>query len=75
MSSFEEDAKDFLMKVVKTMSAALIWLIINTTIGIYNGWMFFTTSPTAGNYIFYVWMTGSLVVMLIYFRRVWRSEF
>lgn len=71
MSTMEDDARDFLKKVVKTMSAALLWLLINVTVGIYNGWMFFENRPTIGNYIFYVWMVCSLIVMLIYFKRIW----
>ena len=71
MSSMEDDARDFLKKVMKTLSAGLLWLLINMTVGIYNGWMFFQSSPTIGNYIFYVWMLASLIVMLLYFKRVW----
>ena len=72
MSSIEEDAKDFLKKVMKTLSTGLLWLLINMTVGIYFGWMFFLTTPTIGNYIFYVWMIASLVGMLLYFRKIWK---
>jgi hypothetical protein len=71
MSRMENDAKDFLLRIVRTIIAALLWLIVNVFIGIYMGWMFFYESPTTGNYIFYCWMLISLVVLLFYFRKLW----
>jgi hypothetical protein len=71
----ENDARDFLLRVVKTLIAALLWMVVNVFVGIYMGWMFFFTIPTTGNYIFYAWMLGSLVLMLYYFRSVWRRPF
>ena len=71
MSSMENDARDFLLRIVKTLTAALVWLFLNVLIGIYMGWMFFYKAPTPGNYIFYAWMLASLVGLLVYFKRVW----
>jgi hypothetical protein len=69
----EEDASRLLRKVIKTMSAAILWLLFNMTIGIYFGWMFFYTTPSLGNYIFYVFMAGTLVWMVVYLKRLWRD--
>jgi len=74
MSSMEEDASRFLKKIVKTLSAALLWMIVNTVMGIYFGWMFFADSPGPGNYIFYAWMLISLGALLYYFNRIWKEE-
>lgn len=71
MSMMENDAKDFLLRVVRTLTSALLWLIVNVFIGIYMGWMFFYSKPTAGNYIFYIWMLGSLIALVFYFRKLW----
>ncbi|HUR10568.1 MAG TPA: hypothetical protein VM012_04330 [Flavitalea sp.] len=74
MGVMEDDAKDFLIKVVKTLILAILWLLINTTIGIYMGWMFFQRTPTTGNYIFYIWVVGTLIALLFYFRGIWKDN-
>ncbi len=74
MSSMEDDAAEFLRKIVKTLSAALVWLLFVMIMGIYNGWFFFHRSPTLGNYIFYSIAVLSLVALLWYFYRVWRQR-
>jgi hypothetical protein len=71
----EEDASRLLRKVVKTMSAAIVWLLINMTFGIYFGWMFYYKNPTIGNYIFYAFMGISLVLFILYIRKVWKEYF
>ncbi len=70
----EDDAKKFLMRVGKTLSAAFLWLLINVFIGIYMGWMFFYDKPTTGNYVFYSWMLITIVALLFYFRKVWGRD-
>jgi hypothetical protein len=73
MSSMEEDAARFLKKIVKTLSAALLWMLVNMTVGIYLGWLFFHSVPTLGNYLFYGWMLLSLVALLWYLYKVWKE--
>ena len=75
MSRMENDARDLLMRVARTLIAALLWMVVNVFAGIYMGWMFFLTNPTTGNYIFYAWMLGSLLLLLYYCRRVWSRRF
>ena len=74
MSMMEDDASKFLKKIVKTLSAALVWLLIIVIIGIYFGWMFFSETPSIGNFIFYGWMVLSLVALLRYLFIVWKDH-
>ena len=69
----ENDASRFLAKIVKTLSAALVWMLINMIVGIYFGWMFFIVSPIAGNFIFYGWMLLSLALLIWYLYKVWKE--
>ncbi|MBC6491213.1 hypothetical protein ACFSQD_14365 [Flavihumibacter stibioxidans] len=71
----EEDAKDFLRRVLLTLSVGALWMLINSTLGLMMGWAFFATTPTLGNYIFYAWFLGSLVGMILYFIRLWKKKF
>ncbi len=70
--SMEPDARDFLKRVLASLSAGLIWLIINMTFGIYFEWLFFGNSMTIGNYIFYSFMILSLGALIWYNIKLWR---
>ena len=67
----EDDAKEFLLRVVRSLTAALIWLLVNMILGIYIGLMFFEESPSVGNIIFYVWLILSLVLLIRYYIKIW----
>ena len=67
----EEDAKQFLLRVVRSLTAALLWLIINMTLGIYFGLLLFEHVPTTGNIIFYLWFILSIGMLIRYLLRTW----
>ena len=69
----EGDVPRLFRKLVKTLSAAIIWLMVNNIIGLYLGWMFFHGTPTLGNYIFYVFLLGTLTLLILYFIKVWKE--
>lgn len=73
MSEMEEDVKEFLLRIVQTISMAMLWLLLNMTIGIYFDLAFFQGSPSIGNYIFYIWFIISLSFLLLYFRKKWKQ--
>ncbi|MDQ6756854.1 MAG: hypothetical protein M3004_07955 [Bacteroidota bacterium] len=72
MSAIEPDVKNFLAKVANSLSIGLLWLLINSTIGIGFNFAFFENKPSIGNYIFYAWFLISLIFLIIYFRRKWK---
>ena len=74
MSEMEEDASRLLVKVVKTISIAIVWLIVTMIIGIYFGWFFYYKTPTLGNFICYLFNTVTLVLVLIYLKKLWKEE-
>lgn len=71
----EHDTQRFLNKIVTTIGLGLLWLFINMTMGIYNGWFFFTHKPSVGNYIFYAWAVLSLAGLIFLYRRIWKEKF
>lgn len=71
----ESDTRRFLNKIVSTLGLGLLWLFINMTMGIYNGWFFFRDRPTTGNYIFYAFAVLSLVGLILLLRRIWKEKF
>ena len=68
----EDDARDLLGKVSKSLGSGLIWLIVNMTLGIYMQWLFFGDHMTPGNYIFYAFMILSLAALIWFNIRIWK---
>jgi hypothetical protein len=72
MSGMEPEVKNFLSKIVTSFSTGLLWLLINSTIGIYFNLAFFENKPSTGNYIFYVWFLVSIFFLIKLYRRIWK---
>jgi len=72
MSEMEPEIKSFLSKISTSLSVGLLWLLINTTIGIGFNFAFFEDKPTIGNYIFYAWFLISLYLLIVFYRKKWK---
>jgi hypothetical protein len=75
MSSMEPDIKDFLKRVVWSISLGLVYLILNSSIGIAGNWLFFDERPTMGNYIFYAWLLASTAGLIWVLNKWWKKKF
>lgn len=69
----EPEVKEFLIKIMQSISMGVVWLLINMSIGIYFGLAFFEGSPSLGNYIYYLFFLGSLVLLILYLRKKWKG--
>ncbi len=69
----DPEVKEFLVKIVHSISMAMVWLLMNMTIGIYFGYAFFEKSPTLGNIIYYIVFLLSLALLIIYLRKKWKG--
>ncbi|MEP6950716.1 MAG: hypothetical protein ABI863_15630 [Ginsengibacter sp.] len=72
MSEMEPDIKNFLSKVLSSFSISLLWLLINSTVGIAFNYGFFENKPSLGNYIFYGWFLVSLYFLIVYLIKKWK---
>ena len=72
MSNMEPETRDFLVKIATSISIGMLWLLINSTIGIAFNFAFFEHRPGIGNYIFYVWFLLSLIWLISYYRKKWK---
>ena len=69
----EPEVRAFLVKIVQSISMGLLWLLINMTIGIYNGFAFFEDSPSLGNYIYYLFFIVSGTLLFLYLKKKWKG--
>lgn len=71
----ENDPRDFLRRVVWSLSLGLVWLVSNIGIGTYTGLMVPDKNVTTGNILFYVWMATSLAALIWINTRIWKKKF
>lgn len=72
MSEMEPDIKNFLSKILSSISVTLLWFLVNTTIGIGFNYAFFENKPSVKNYIFYIFFIITFVLLVIYFKKKWK---
>jgi hypothetical protein len=70
----EPEVKDFLKRVLQTVSMGMLFLIVHMTFGLYLNWGFFEEQMTMGNLIYYIFFVGSLLGLLYYYYRMWKSH-
>lgn len=68
----EDETKEFLIRIVQTISIVMVWMLVNVFIGIYKDYAFFEVRPNWTNYLFYTFFLVSLVFLLIHLRRKWK---
>jgi hypothetical protein len=74
-SGMEPEVRDFLKRIVWSISTGLLYLLLNTSIGIMGGWLFFDKAPILGNYIFYAWLAASTVALIVLLIKWWKKKF
>ena len=68
----EDETKDFLVRIIQTISLVLIWMLLNVYFGIYKDYAFFEDHPNWVNYLFYSLSLISLVILLRHLWRKWK---
>jgi hypothetical protein len=74
MNDFEPDIRDYLRKVLKTVSVGLVFLLFHMTVGIFLNWAFFEGSMAIGNMVYYLVLVTTLAGMINYLIRVWKKQ-
>lgn len=67
----EPGVKQYLVRILNTLALGLLWMAINSTLGIMYDLAFVHERVTTGNIIFYIWFVISLVAYLWWVIHVW----
>lgn len=70
----EPEALEFLKRVSKSILIAFIWLSINAIAAVKGDNAFIVGHVRIGNVLFYIWFVLSLVLLVYFFRRVWKGH-
>lgn len=68
----EDETREFLLRIVNTVSIVLLWMMVNVFIGIYKGFAFFEERPGWTNYVYYAFALISLVALIFHLKRKWK---
>jgi len=69
----EPEVREFLKRIVLSLSVGIFWMAINSTLGIMYDFAFVHESVSLSNIIFYIWFLASLALLLWYFVRLWKK--
>jgi hypothetical protein len=69
----ENDTRQFLIKIMQSISIILLWMLLNVFFGIYKGYAFFEHTPGWPNFLYYGLFLCSLLVLIFYLIKKWRS--
>lgn len=72
MSEMEPEVRRYLVKIAVSISAILLWMLLNVTIGIGFNYAFFETTPTIANYLYYLWLIITLYFLIRFLIKKWR---
>jgi hypothetical protein len=67
----EPGIREYLIRIINTISLALLWMGINTTAGIMFDYAFIHEHISTGNIIFYIWFVVSLSLFLWRIIKIW----
>lgn len=67
----EPGVKQYLIRILNTLALGLLWMAINSTLGIMYDLAFVHEHATTGNILFFIWFAISLAAYLWWVIRVW----
>lgn len=70
----EPEVKDFLKRVMQTVSTGMLFLLVHMTFGLYLNWGFYEGQIGIGNVIYYVFFLGSFAGLIYYYYILWKER-
>lgn len=67
----EPGVRQYLIRIVNTLSIGILWMAINSTLGIMYDFAFVHDKISTGNILFYIWFVSSLTAFLWWVIRLW----
>ena len=69
----DPEVTKYFKKIIWSLFAGLLWLMINIAAGIYYQLAYSRQYPDIVHILFYAWLAGSLAVLILFFYRLWRK--
>ena len=72
-SGWDPDVKNFLLKILNSISLVLLWMIACATAGIYYQLGYTNGNPVIYTIIFYIAMTATFIFLIRYLYKIWKN--
>lgn len=69
----EPEIRAFLVRIAKSISLVLLWMLIHTLFGIRKELFFFGEKPLVWHIVYYVLFVASAIWLLWYIIRIWKQ--
>lgn len=69
----EPETRAFLQRIAFTIFGLILWMSINSTIGIMYNYAFVEEKITIGNILFYIWLIASLILLIWFYIKLWKT--
>jgi len=73
-TGIEPEIKEFLRRILQTVSMGMLFLLTHMTFGLYLNWGFYDEHISIGNIIYYIFLLASFGGLLYYYYRLWRKR-
>lgn len=70
---WDPDVKKYFRKILNSISYGLIWMIASATAGLYYELGYSNGKPVIYTIIFYVFMLGTLALLVRYLYKTWKD--
>lgn len=67
----EPGVKKYLQRILNTIAVWLVWMTVNSTLGIKYQFAFITNGLSIGNILFYCWLAISFGAFIWWVIRIW----
>ena len=74
LNEMEPEVRDFLQKIVWSLSATLLWLLTNTLAGLKFEFAIFDKVHIIGTIIFYSWFFISFFILYRLLKSLWKNH-
>ena len=73
-AGIEPEVKDFLKRVMQTVSTGMLFLLVHMTFGLYLNWGFYEDRISIGNIVYYIFLAGSFSGLIYYYYKLWKDR-
>ena len=69
----EPEIREFLIRIMTTISLVLSWMLANTLFGIKMGYLFWGEKAAVWHIVYYILMVASGLWLFVYLLRKWKN--
>lgn len=69
----EPQIMEYLQRIMRSIGITILWMLLNSTIGLMFGYAYIGTSIHLFNVLFYIFLITTLVGLIYILYRIWKT--